>query len=50
MAHLSKNRFAALVIIALCSSMGLLAFFYFAVLQSIILGEYDWTRRLWQAD
>ena len=35
MAHLSKNRFAALVIIALCLSMGLLAFFYFGVLQSI---------------
>jgi len=33
--HLSKNRFAAVVIIALCISTGLLAFFYFGVLQSI---------------
>ncbi len=33
--HLSKNGFAALVIIALCLSTGLLAFFYFSVLQSI---------------
>jgi hypothetical protein len=35
MVHLSKNRFAAVVIIALCISTGLLAFFYFGILQSI---------------
>jgi len=33
--HLSKNRFAAVVIIALCISTGLVAFFYFGILQSI---------------
>jgi len=32
---LNKNRFAAVVIIALCISTGLLAFFYFGILQSI---------------
>jgi len=35
MVRLNKNRFAAVVIIALCISTGLLAFFYFGVLQSI---------------
>ena len=35
MVHLSRNRFAAVVIIALCISTGLLAFFYFGVLRSI---------------
>jgi len=32
---LDKNRFAAIIIIALCISTGLLAFFYFSVLRSI---------------
>jgi len=35
MVHLSRNRFPAVVIIALCISTGLLAFFYFGILQSI---------------
>ena len=33
--HLDKNRFAAIIIIALCISTGLLAFFYFSILRSI---------------
>lgn len=35
MASLNRSRFAALVIIALCISISLLAFFYFGVLQSV---------------
>jgi len=35
MVHLSNSRFAAVVIIALCISTGLLAFFYFGILQSV---------------
>jgi hypothetical protein len=47
--HLSKNRFAAVVIIALCISTGLLAFFYFGILQSIYkkstTGEEAYTKQ-----